>query len=441
MAFEDDSPTIDCPHCGHTISAQARFCRRCGKTPKSAAPPVCATCGAVAEATDALFCSKCGAALASSATDSETRPSTVATPVRRSAPVEPLPLSSLPERRARKIWPWAAGLAIVAAGAVAVATQRGNLAAWLYVSSTPPPTKAMEAAISAYYRAIGNKDFETAYSLWTPSMQKGLAPDDLAMQWSSLGADSAHVNLSVSMSEPPNGDFVPTTVRETESYPDGYLRKKVLKGGWHVVNIGGRWLLNERDFKAVADNGPPPTFPVKDSMGAQTPPQGAEGATNQSIAPSATQNSALGDPNDPLSWLISPSDPCLVLYVEHHWRDAAGECYQDGQQSFDANQAIYQDAFNGDAAAFTPAADAARLVFIMKAAVYYSVAAHATVHVHWSREEAYVYITLSHDTLQGLATLCANAIAQWHSHELNPRIARIAHRVVQFVRNGEASSL
>ena len=63
MAFDDDSPTIACPHCGHTIYARARFCRRCGKTPESAAPPACAKCGAVAEATDALFCATCGASL------------------------------------------------------------------------------------------------------------------------------------------------------------------------------------------------------------------------------------------------------------------------------------------------------------------------------------------------------------------------------------------
>ena len=65
MASEDGSPTIACPHCGHTIYARARFCRRCGNTTNSA-PPTCAKCGAVAEATDALFCSKCGAALSSS---------------------------------------------------------------------------------------------------------------------------------------------------------------------------------------------------------------------------------------------------------------------------------------------------------------------------------------------------------------------------------------
>ena len=29
----------------------------------------------------------------------------------------------------------------------------------------------MEAAIYAYYQAIGKKDFETAYSIWTPSLQ------------------------------------------------------------------------------------------------------------------------------------------------------------------------------------------------------------------------------------------------------------------------------
>ena len=267
MAFEDDDPTIDCPHCGHTISAQARFCRRCGNTVRKALPLVCRGCGTAVEATDSLFCSKCGATLASSATDSETRPLTVATPVRRSASVEPLPLSSLPERRARKIWPWVFALAILAASTLAVATQRGNLATWLYVSSTPPPAKAMDAAISAYYHAIGNKDFETAYSLWTPSMQKGLAPSDLASQWSSLDANGAQVHLNVSISEPPNGDFVPTTVTETDSYSDGYVRKKVLKGGWHVVNIGGRWLLNGRDFKTVADNGPPPTASVNDGVG------------------------------------------------------------------------------------------------------------------------------------------------------------------------------
>ena len=71
MAFEDDGPTIDCRYCGHEISAQARFCRRCGNTTNS--PPLtCAKGGAVAGATDAPFCSKCGAALASSAPHSET---------------------------------------------------------------------------------------------------------------------------------------------------------------------------------------------------------------------------------------------------------------------------------------------------------------------------------------------------------------------------------
>ena len=60
MAFEDDSPTIACPHCGHTIYAEARFCRRCGKAPQSAAPPACGECGASVEADD-RYCSTCGA--------------------------------------------------------------------------------------------------------------------------------------------------------------------------------------------------------------------------------------------------------------------------------------------------------------------------------------------------------------------------------------------
>lgn len=308
MTFEDDSPSIACPHCGHTISAQARFCRRCGKTPKSA-PPACAKCGAVAEATDALFCSGCGGALVSSATDSETKPLTVATPVRRSASVEPIPLSSLPERGARKIWPWVVGLAILAASTVAVATHRENLATWLHVlgipqtahSSTPPPMKAMEAAISAYYDAIGNQDFKTAYSLWTPSMQKGLTPSDLANQWYSqwlrlrANGTQVNVNLNVTMSEPPDGDFVPTTVTETEPYPDGYVRKKVLKGGWHVVNIRGRWLLNEREFKTVADNGPPPTSPANDDMGGSSQASNSSRSGESGTPSSKSQSASTAD--------------------------------------------------------------------------------------------------------------------------------------------------
>jgi hypothetical protein len=147
----------------------------------------------------------------------------------------------------------------------------------------------MEAAISAYYQAIGKKDFETAYSIWTPSLQKSLTPNDLATQWSSLGADGAQANLSVSMSEPPDGDFVPTTVTETESYPGGYVRKKVLKGGWHVVNIGERWLLNERDFKTVADNGPPPTSPVNDGMGGSSQASNSSGSGDSGTPSSTSQ--------------------------------------------------------------------------------------------------------------------------------------------------------
>ena len=49
MAFEDDDPTIDCPHGGHTISAQARFCRRCGNTVRKALPLVCGGCGTAVE--------------------------------------------------------------------------------------------------------------------------------------------------------------------------------------------------------------------------------------------------------------------------------------------------------------------------------------------------------------------------------------------------------
>ena len=64
MVFEDDSPTIECPHCGHAIYAQARFCRRCGKSPESAAPHACAQCGASGEP-DARYCSTCGVAIGS----------------------------------------------------------------------------------------------------------------------------------------------------------------------------------------------------------------------------------------------------------------------------------------------------------------------------------------------------------------------------------------
>ncbi len=327
MAFEDDSSTIACAHCGHTIYAQARFCRRCGNTPKSA-PPTCAKCGAVAEATDALFCSECGAALASLAPDSETRPLSVATPVRRSAPVEPLPLSSLPEGPTRKTWLWVLGFVILAASAIAGVTHPDKLTNWLRVPAsqqTRPPMKAMEAAISAYYDAIGNQDFKTAYSLWTPAMQKGLTPNDLANQWSDLGADGAQVHLDVTTFEPPDGDFVPTTVTETTSYPGGYVRKQVLKGGWHVVNIDGRWLLNERDFKTVADNGPPPTSPVNDGIGGSSQASNA-GGSGESGTPSSEPQGASSEAGTEGSALPSSSgaDRAIAIAKRHYGETLAG---------------------------------------------------------------------------------------------------------------------
>lgn len=322
MAFEDDSPTIECPHCGHTIYAQARFCRRCGKSPESAAPPACAKCGAVAEATDAFFCSKCGAAMGSVAPDAETRALAVPSPRREHATIEPLPFSSLPERPARNFWPWGLGFVILVASAIAGVTHRDKLTTWLQVPASQqtratPPMKAMEAVISAYYDAIGNQDFKTAYSLWTPSMQKGLTPSDLANQWYSqwlgLGANGAqvNVNLNVTMSEPPDGDFIPTTVTETEPYADGYIRKKVLKGGWHVVNIGGRWLLNERDFKTVADNGPPPTSPVNDGMGSSHASNA--GASAESGTPSSASQGASSE-----AGTNCPEQQNLNHFILHH---------------------------------------------------------------------------------------------------------------------------
>ncbi|MGA8534368.1 MAG: hypothetical protein WB615_09710 [Candidatus Tumulicola sp.] len=117
--------------------------------------------------------------------------------------------------------------------------------------------KEMEAPISAYYHAIHNGNYQAAYLLWTPSLQKGLTPEDIANQWERDGATS--VSLDITLDEPV-GDFVGTTVHETDAYPGGYVRKQTFDGGWHVVNIGGRWLLNERNFKTVADNGAPPTL-------------------------------------------------------------------------------------------------------------------------------------------------------------------------------------
>jgi len=241
-------------------------------------PPACAKCAAYLEA-DWRYCLKCGAAVGSSAPDTETRALNALT-TRHSRPTtDPLPFSSLPEKSKRNLWAWVLGLALLAASVVAVATHRdevGRLAhsAHLAPSSTPVPTKAMEAAISAYYHAIGNQDYDAAYSTWTPSMQKGLTPDDIAHQWAREGA--THAQIDVQLSQVPEGDFVGTTVTETDSYPGGYARKQVLKGGWHVVNVNGRWLLNSRDFKTVTDTGPPPNAVPPPAEQANQPAQSSD---------------------------------------------------------------------------------------------------------------------------------------------------------------------
>ena len=278
MAFDDDSPTIACPHCGHTIYAQARFCRRCGSATNST-PLTCSKCGSAAEAADALFCSKCGAALASSAPDSETRPLTVATPVRRSALVEPLPMSSLSPSPIHNLWLWAFGLAIVAAGVFA-ATRTDNVAGWLHVRSAQQARVnqkgpgSMRTAVQSFYNAINHRDFQRAYSLMSQSFRASKPYDQFAEGYSTTQSVSVSTGT-------PTGDYVPTTINAMDNTSNG-TRSRTFVGAWHVVWSNGIYRLDGGAFRTVADTEPQPT------------PQGVEGATNDSNMPTATP-AALGD--------------------------------------------------------------------------------------------------------------------------------------------------
>ena len=59
MASRDEEGSLQCPRCGHTYGAAAKFCDQCG-APRAVA---CAACGA-ANSGAARFCSNCGSALA-----------------------------------------------------------------------------------------------------------------------------------------------------------------------------------------------------------------------------------------------------------------------------------------------------------------------------------------------------------------------------------------
>jgi hypothetical protein len=213
------------------------------------------------------------------------------------------------------------GFVILAAGAIVVVTRPDKLANWQQVPPAQPrrvtpPTKAKEAAVSAYYHAIGNQDFETAYSLLTPSMQKSLTLNDLAKQWSSLRANGANVKLDVSTSEQPEGDFVPTVVTEIESYPGGYVRKNVLKGGWHVAKIDGRWFLNDRDFRTVA-NGSPPSSPLDGGSAPGSRGVEATGLTSTACPEQQNLRHFMLDDTREENVPSPPSDTGLGYFAEH----------------------------------------------------------------------------------------------------------------------------
>src|SRR5579862_3304327 len=111
-APSDNSPMVACPHCGNTKFWPRRVsARRCGNSSREASPVVCDRCGMAAGPGDE-FCSDCGTALDPPAADFETRPFAVMATHRGRSSSETFPLSSLPERPARKIRLWALGLGI-----------------------------------------------------------------------------------------------------------------------------------------------------------------------------------------------------------------------------------------------------------------------------------------------------------------------------------------
>jgi RNA polymerase subunit RPABC4/transcription elongation factor Spt4 len=54
-----DPAILRCPACKSTVSAQAKFCERCGDPLPAPAPDACPDCGAALKA-GARFCPECG---------------------------------------------------------------------------------------------------------------------------------------------------------------------------------------------------------------------------------------------------------------------------------------------------------------------------------------------------------------------------------------------
>ncbi|MGA8534666.1 MAG: hypothetical protein WB615_11200 [Candidatus Tumulicola sp.] len=138
------------------------------------------------------------------------------------------------------------------------------------VNDGTPLTNPMEEAVRQYYVSVRGHDFATAYSLWSPSMQRNLTADDLARQF------QATTDIDATISDPPSGNAVGVTVIQSDTFGD-YVRKRTFKGTWRVSNVGGHWLLDGRDFKTVVDTGPPPnTSAQQTSTGASEPDDSSE---------------------------------------------------------------------------------------------------------------------------------------------------------------------
>ncbi|MGA8575828.1 MAG: hypothetical protein WB609_09140 [Candidatus Cybelea sp.] len=217
----------------------------------------------------------------------------VATPVRRSAPAEPLPISSLsPAPPKYNLWLWVLALVIVAAGAFA-ATHTDKVAAWLHAPSgqqarvNQKSPAAMRAAVQSFYNAINHRDFQRAYSLVSQSF-RAFKPYDQFVE-----GYFATQSISISTGTP-TGDFVPTTINATDKAPSG-TRSRTFEGGWHVIWSNGSYRLDSGAFRTVADTAPQPTS------------SGVEGATNKT---GLTLGSA-GD--ESVAMVATPDTECAVL--------------------------------------------------------------------------------------------------------------------------------